>query len=484
MARLPVGLLACFIAPFGLVAGQSPIYALTGLDVSLIPSSSSEQPDGILWKHKGNKVIEFDGKEEQAYTTYEGRVTLNWASAELNIAHLTREDSGDYELETYTGQRISRSSYKLEVIDRVTKPKIACEIIDGSSSTKSGIQAMLTCSAESIHPQYLLKFEWSSHGKVQPGPNLTISLGPDDEVYSCDVSNPLSNDRHTFTAKDCYPVKDSSVGLIVGLVLFFLMIIAVLLVLGYMFRRKLEACCCEKRSDLEKQSQSGAIEGSDEKTSQAEGKQCLFDRAPTLPSHQRLRPQTKETDELLQQGLEKNAEKDGETAPLLSSSGSASPHASSDKEDAEDVTDATESQFPPCTSSVTEKANELEPDGEDMQSDVQPSTAPDLTESEKETDEDKSKSAPVSDVTSPTEVDTVKLTDEDESDQVTGETTEKNHRGTITDDSDEEKQSSTSPEHKGSETAAHVQHSHVAEEETDTRGDDQQEIVKTTTDEN
>lgn len=107
-------------------------------------------------------------------------------------------------------------------IDRVAKPTISCEMIDSSSSTKSGIQAMLVCSAESSRHQSLMKFEWIAREKVPPGPNVTISLGDelDEEVYSCHVSNPLSNDRATFTAKDCYPGKISlTVG--ISVVLYF-----------------------------------------------------------------------------------------------------------------------------------------------------------------------------------------------------------------------------------------------------------------------
>lgn len=93
-------------------------------------------------------------------------------------------------------------------IDRVARPTISCEMNDGSGSNKYGT---LLCSAEPRQPQSLMRFEWRSRGKVQPGTNLTISLWDkyDDEVYSCRVSNPLSKETATFTAKDCYPGKIS-----------------------------------------------------------------------------------------------------------------------------------------------------------------------------------------------------------------------------------------------------------------------------------
>ncbi|XP_053184232.1 CD48 antigen-like [Scomber japonicus] len=261
MAHLHI--LAYFICAFSLVAGQSPIYALKGQEVNII-TSTSRQPDEILWKHNGNKVVEFNGQEQQVYPPYENRLTLDWHTAELNINELTFEDSGSYELETVLKKDFKRSFYKLEVIDKVTKPTISCQMINAT-------QATLMCSAESSRPQSLVKIEWSSHGIVQPGPNLTISLEDNTEVYSCGASNPLTKDTATFTATDCHPVADkiSSAGVIVGSI-FAILIVLVLLVLCFMFRRKLiEESCKNESPDEESRS--------------------FLDRAPTLPSNQKLR---------------------------------------------------------------------------------------------------------------------------------------------------------------------------------------------------
>uniref|UniRef100_A0A3Q1IAH8 Ig-like domain-containing protein n=1 Tax=Anabas testudineus TaxID=64144 RepID=A0A3Q1IAH8_ANATE len=170
---------------------------------------SMDIPDEILWKHNGNKVVEFDGKEEQVYDVYENRVTLDWVSAELSISNLRYEDSGEYEVETYTKKVFDRTPFKLEVIDKVPKPTISCQRDNDSSSTTHGNQATLSCSAESRQPQYL-QYEWISHGTVQPGQKLTITLNDDNEEYSCRVSNPLTSETTKFTAKDCNSDKSSS----------------------------------------------------------------------------------------------------------------------------------------------------------------------------------------------------------------------------------------------------------------------------------
>uniref|UniRef100_UPI001A982CFE signaling lymphocytic activation molecule-like n=1 Tax=Gasterosteus aculeatus aculeatus TaxID=481459 RepID=UPI001A982CFE len=188
-----------------LVSGQSSTFGLKGGKVFLKPDITGH-PDGILWKFKGNKVVEFEGQQQQVFRPYENRITLNWVTAELNIADLRLEDSGDYVLEVEINNVLNNSYYALEVMDKVSRPTISCKMNDGGSLNVSG---ELVCSAE---PQPSLKFEWGARGNVQLGPQLQIPLGDehDDEVYSCSVSNQLSKETTTFTAKDCYPEGSSS----------------------------------------------------------------------------------------------------------------------------------------------------------------------------------------------------------------------------------------------------------------------------------
>ncbi|XP_026231745.1 lymphocyte function-associated antigen 3-like isoform X2 [Anabas testudineus] len=203
MVRLD--LFVYFTVSCSLVSGQSLFYGLKGLKVNLKPHITS-QPDEILWKHNNNKVIEFDGKQEQVYGLFKNRVTLDRVSAELNISDLRYEDSGEYEVGTNTNNVFDRKTYKLEVIDKVAKPTISCQRDNGSFSTTHGNQATLSCSAESRQPQYL-QYEWISHGTVQPGQKLTITLNDDNEEYSCRVSNPLTSETTKFTTKDCFQTK-------------------------------------------------------------------------------------------------------------------------------------------------------------------------------------------------------------------------------------------------------------------------------------
>ncbi|KAM9851231.1 uncharacterized protein ACBR49_006531 [Aulostomus maculatus] len=264
-------------------AGQIPKYALRGQEIIMVPTISG-QPDELLWKHNGNKVVDFNGREEEVYGSFENRVTLHWTSAELKIVDLRYEDRGEYELEAFMNKRLHRSSHHLEVIDKVPQPSIACEMNNNGRGNTSGVQATLVCSAESKHPQFL-KFMWRSGGVEQPGPNLTISLGGqhEEEEYSCEVSNPLSRGDATFNAKDCYPGFSSGTVALPVLVVIISTMCFLLAVLAYVFRSRLKACHKAKKGDLEGASPTPSGGSSDQEM-------CLLHSAATLPSKQQLQP--------------------------------------------------------------------------------------------------------------------------------------------------------------------------------------------------
>nr|XP_046259816.1 dentin sialophosphoprotein-like isoform X10 [Scatophagus argus] len=262
----------CYLAS---VIGQSTTYALEGQEVKLTPNVPGG-PDHIRWKHNGNIVVQFNGNEKEVYGSFKNRITLDWQSAELSITQLSFEDSGDYDLGVYMNDDFHHSRHKLEVIDKVAKPTISCHMNNGTSSHISGT---LLCSAEPRRPQNLMKFEWSSKGKVHPGPQLVISLGGeyDDEVHICNVSNPLSTETATFTSKDCYPaVKSSSAALIASLVIIFIALIAVALGILICYRTRKACFAKERRDDREMSSEENGTA------------EPLLDRAPTLPSTQPL----------------------------------------------------------------------------------------------------------------------------------------------------------------------------------------------------
>ncbi|XP_037646547.1 hepatocyte cell adhesion molecule-like isoform X5 [Sebastes umbrosus] len=408
--------LAFFILTSSLVVGQSPKYALKGGKVSLKPDIA-ELPDGILWKLDGNKVVEFNGKEEQVYSAFDKRITLGWVSAELQITDLRFEDSGEYELEVEVKKALHhRSVHKLEVIDEVAKPTISCEMNNGSSSKSS---AQLECSSESRRPQSLTKFEWSTRGNVKPGPKLTISLGDerDDEVYSCIVSNPLSNETATFTAKDCYPEKSSSVALIASLLSIFVLLLVGVGVGIWFCKRHHKACFA--KGDLEKPpgATEGDVDGHEEEplTGRSPGT-CDVDEEDETPRKGHVKDKMKLFGDRLHHSggqtslkklqTENHTEEHKRTAsPPPSPPPSESPSpldlnnpASNDDSDADadQYREPAEEEVPQVDPSDSEKANEPDPAdvsdklSEDVKSDPEFTMAPEPPEPEKEAhDEEK-----------------------------------------------------------------------------------------------
>ncbi|XP_008326751.2 SLAM family member 9-like [Cynoglossus semilaevis] len=239
------------------VFGQTPSYFLIGQTFHLKPIMS-EQPDKILWKHNGKKLVEFNGKEEHVYGQHQHRATLDWITAELNITHVRYEDTGVYELDASNSNMVYQFFYRLQVIGKVSKPTITCTVRKGDSD-ESGPEATLTCSAESTRSESLVKYEWQSGGNVVPGQKLTIPLGDehDNQIHTCRVNNPLSNEVETFTARSCYSDGGLSVGLVVGIVVVVLIILSV--VLGILFCKRARKGCFAKTSkgDVEKQTPRG-----------------------------------------------------------------------------------------------------------------------------------------------------------------------------------------------------------------------------------
>ncbi|XP_061926472.1 uncharacterized protein LOC133665240 isoform X2 [Entelurus aequoreus] len=190
----------CFIFTCSLVSARDVKYLLKGQAITLGPSNY-RQPTEIYWTRHVYDIVIFDGTMETVAPTYENRILLDRNSAVLTIKQATYEDSGNYDQEVRVNKKLYHNAYKIEVIDKVSKPNISCEMIDT-------YQATLVCSTESKHSP-LLKFKWRSGGNEQTGPNLTITLRKflNHQVYICEVSNPLTIEMATITAKDCLSGK-------------------------------------------------------------------------------------------------------------------------------------------------------------------------------------------------------------------------------------------------------------------------------------
>nr|XP_043880729.1 myb-like protein X isoform X8 [Solea senegalensis] len=483
------------------VSGQ-PTYVLQGQTFQLRPPEIPGQPDEILWKHNGNKVVEFNGKEEDVYGKYQRRVILDWVTAELDITDVTSEDSGEYELEAYREKQLYHFRYELQVIDRVAKPTISCNMSNGSSNTH-GTQATLTCSAEPTHPRSILKYEWQSRGNVLPGPKLTINLEDEDadQIHTCVVSNPLTNEKATFTSKSCY--SDSPVALVASLVTIFIVLVCVVLAIVFC-KLKRKACFAKTKTTTNKD---------EEQRSPAESKH-LLDQASTLPSHQPL--ERLQGDGNMQAGvtshnkdkdnghrhvedhntdLQDETPKKGHVKQQVDkftpkSNGQSSPPDTQRGLGLEKNTDQDEGAVsspsplgikPDQDSSISKDKADVNEDqlGRHLGNEMEPDPA----ESEKKEDENEEAESPPAKGNSPPTADKcppltqsspdMRTREGANSDQVTDETSEENVRESHSTGSVKKQPSS-----RGSETALHAQDPNLSQDEMHTSKDDQGDLDK------
>uniref|UniRef100_A0A8C8IZI8 Ig-like domain-containing protein n=1 Tax=Oncorhynchus tshawytscha TaxID=74940 RepID=A0A8C8IZI8_ONCTS len=182
-------------------------YGGLGREITLTPKVSG-QPEDILWKHNGNKVVEFDRSQNVEYGRYKGRTILDWDSGALTIKGLTDADSGPYELEAVVKGKLQYSQHKVGVIDDVAQPSATC-VVD--TTTPENMDRTLLCSAD-LQP--LTQFIWRSpEGSESPGPELFIPGGENQDsenqesIYTCVVKNPVSEKSAEFTLKNCYTGK-------------------------------------------------------------------------------------------------------------------------------------------------------------------------------------------------------------------------------------------------------------------------------------
>uniref|UniRef100_A0A673WS54 Histone-lysine N-methyltransferase SETD1B-like n=1 Tax=Salmo trutta TaxID=8032 RepID=A0A673WS54_SALTR len=243
-----------FLAYFLVEVTGEQQYGGLGGKITLTPKVSG-QPEDILWKHTGNKVVEFDGSQNVEYGRYKGRTILDWSSGALTIKGLADADSGPYELEAVVKGKLQYSQHEVDVIDDVAQPSVTC-VVD--NTTPENMDRTLLCSAD-LQP--LTQFIWRSPGGSEsPGPELFIPVGENQEsVYTCVVKNPVSEKTAEFTLKDCYTKEGSTSVLAVVLsILLLLVLVAVLAFLWWHCRKSAEAAL---RTSEEEGLMDGTVQG-------------------------------------------------------------------------------------------------------------------------------------------------------------------------------------------------------------------------------
>lgn len=92
-------------------------YVESGNKITLTPSIRGK-PKEILWRHNGDKVLEYDGSEMATFGSFKHRVDLDFETGQLTISKLNSQDSGKYQSEIWINGIVQTSSHDLTVLGK------------------------------------------------------------------------------------------------------------------------------------------------------------------------------------------------------------------------------------------------------------------------------------------------------------------------------------------------------------------------------
>lgn len=213
-------------------------YGESGNTITLTPIIHGK-PEKILWRHNGNKVLEYDGSEVVKYGSFEDRVDVDFETGQLIIRKLNSQDSGKYQSEILINGIVQSSIHSLTVLDPLPDPRVTCEVDENSNVKK------LSCSVESqTQPSY----EWSWPGMKHSGPTLLVSEQEENRnsVYTCTVKDKSGSKTTYFNLQDCHTGRVSPAVLVPVLIVTVLLIILLAMLTLYLYRRKKQKCKCHE----------------------------------------------------------------------------------------------------------------------------------------------------------------------------------------------------------------------------------------------
>ncbi|XP_046902256.1 muscle M-line assembly protein unc-89-like isoform X15 [Hypomesus transpacificus] len=275
----------CIGVYFVFVKAADAEHGKLGGKITLVPTVKG-QMDEILWKHKGNKVVEFDGSQNKEFGSYVGRTVLDFVTGELIISALTTEDSGHYELEAHINNLLKYSQHQVEVIAEVAQPTIIC-VLNDTKTTAS--MATLQCNADPQDQQSPMTYSWEglegtllSSSSIDQKLSIVVKDRHDKAVFQCSVSNLVSKKQAQFQVKNCFTDESSSTVLAVCLSLLCLVILLILAVLALWFYKR------HKKAEPALNKQDNVENPSEQKQVKEERK--LFDRLAKqqIPTKERL----------------------------------------------------------------------------------------------------------------------------------------------------------------------------------------------------
>ena len=79
--------------------------------------------EDILWKHNGNKMVEWDNKAVNIseYLKFKGRIKLDLKTGDVTILNMTKDDSGLYDAEVIIRGKLINIKHRVEVTGKHNK---------------------------------------------------------------------------------------------------------------------------------------------------------------------------------------------------------------------------------------------------------------------------------------------------------------------------------------------------------------------------
>ncbi|XP_036401144.1 uncharacterized protein DDB_G0290685-like isoform X2 [Megalops cyprinoides] len=207
------------------------IYGQVNGNITLKPNAKSRF-DEIIWTHNNNLVVEFEKNKITEYGQFKERIILNHITGHLTITNLITRDSGEYRADLMSAGVFEPFIQTVEILDTLTKPKVTCHV--------NGTMVTLLCAGD-LSP--VTQYSWEGpEAQNQSGPELQLQRKESsDSVYTCVLSNPVSQSSEKFNIQSCFPAgdeEDDSVPVVAIVVCLLLLLLLLILGLLFMYRKK------------------------------------------------------------------------------------------------------------------------------------------------------------------------------------------------------------------------------------------------------
>ncbi|XP_028810031.1 neurofilament heavy polypeptide-like isoform X1 [Denticeps clupeoides] len=232
----------CIILQAASGAASDILHAETNRNLLLYPNIRGNK-EHILWKYKGNKMVEWDRTKPgiKEYLQFMQRTQLNTETGDVTVSRVTPADSGLYEADIIIDGKKKSFTQQVEVIDPVRNTSISCN--------KTGSTVTLLCEAEGP----LLSYSWTGPGLQNPENRNPIQISGENlgSSYTCVVKNPVSEEKKSYPAGDCSTKERTALhaGSVVGCLLLLVSVLVGLLVYKRLKSRRDQA---NKESDEER----------------------------------------------------------------------------------------------------------------------------------------------------------------------------------------------------------------------------------------